>query len=151
MKPSHFIILFILGIAFTFGAMAVSDGVEAWQISKLDAGQQSIVIGQRQASKGLRDILIGVALVVTPISLAAVLFGRGNNVNTVVTKGGGGKSDAAQMEIENMPPGWMDTFAQQQPQRGQLPPPQNHFALSAPAPLYQLPPVFADTSKPIII
>jgi len=66
------------------------------------------------------------------VTVSLVSMFRGNNINAPTLKlSGRGKSDAAQMEIENLPSGWMDTFPQQQP-RGQLPPPQNQFAMSAP-------------------
>jgi len=85
------------------------------------------------------------------VTVSLVSMFRGNNINAPTLKlSGRGKSDAGQMEIENMPPGWMDTFPQQ-PQRGQLPPPQNQYAMAAPAPQYQLPPVFVDSGKPIVI
>lgn len=137
MKISHFLVAIAICAAIIVAGKAVSDVTEAGEFAKLTAEQQAIVLGQREASRGLQTILLGAAALMLPVGLSVVTVSlvsmfRGNNINAPTLKlSGRGKSDAGQMEIENMPPGWMDTFPQQ-PQRGQLPPPQNQYAMAAP-------------------
>lgn len=139
MKISHFLVAIAVCAAVIVTGKTISDVTEASQFAKLTAEQQAIVLGQREASRGLQTILLGAAALMLPISIGVVVASvvsmfRGNNINAPTLKlSGRGKSDVGQMEIENMPSGWMSTFPQQN-QRTAFPPlQQGQFALSAPA------------------
>ena len=134
---TNFLLVMAVCAAVVVGGSAIISSNESRQIESLTPDQRAIVLGQREASRGLQTILFGAAALMLPVGLSVVVVSlvsmfRGNNINAPTLKlGGRGKSDAAQMDIENMPAGWMDSFPQQ-PQRGQLPPPQNQYAMAAP-------------------
>jgi len=140
---TNFLLVMAVCAAVVVGGSAIISSNESRQIESLTPDQRAIVLGQREASRGLQTILFGAAALMLPVGLSVVVVSlvsmfRGNNINAPTLKLSGrgavsasGKSDAAQMDIENMPAGWMDTFPQQQP-RVQLPPPQNQYAMAAP-------------------
>jgi len=134
---ANFLIAIAVCAAIVVGGSAIISTNESRQIESLSPDQRAIVLGQREASRGLQTILFGAAALMLPVGLSVVVVSlvsmfRGNNINAPTLKIGRGKGDVSPEMFDGAPSGWMDSFPAQQP-RGQLPPPQNQYAMSATA------------------
>lgn len=133
----NFLLAIAVCAAIVVGGSAIISTNESRQIESLSPDQRAIVLGQREASRGLQTILFGAAALMLPVGLSVVVVSlvsmfRGNNINAPTLKIGRGKGDVSPDVLDGAPSGWMDSFPTQQP-RGQLPPPQNQYAMSATA------------------